>query len=329
MVGLLKVLCYGAGGIAVVGLAALVALQERLVYVPVLPGVARAYPITPDRLRLLYENVWLRAADGVRLHSWFIRHSPTCRGPTILFFQENAGNIAHRLDFVRLMMQRLQCNVFMLSYRGYGESDGSPSQKGITDDAQAALDHLLQRKDIDTTRIVVFGRSLGGAVGAVLAKNNPGKVSALILENTFTSILDMAGIMLPFLRWFIGGSSSKGPKLLNCVVRSPWSTLDIIAEVKQPILFLSGLQDELVPPSHMRLLYDKASEHNRNCRFVDFLSGMHMDTWVSGGDRYWRTIQLFLDQYAPEVQSCDASCKSEIADNGNYSPPFDLKKTKL
>lgn len=213
------------------------------------------------------------------------------------------------------MMQRLQCNVFMLSYRGYGESDGYPSQKGIINDAQAALDHLVQRKDIDTSRIVVFGRSLGGAVGAVLAKNNPGKVSALILENTFTSILDMAGIMLPFLRWFIGGSSSKGPKLLNCVVRSPWSTLDIIAEVKQPIIFLSGLQDELVPPSHMRLLYEKAFEHNKNCRFVDFPNGMHMDTWNSGGDRYWRTIQLFLDQYAPEVQSCNTSCKSEIAND--------------
>ena len=57
------------------------------------------------------------------------------------------------------------------------------------------------------------------------------QVAALILENTFTSILDMAGIMLPFLRWFIGGSSSKGPKLLNCVVRSPWSTHDIVGEV--------------------------------------------------------------------------------------------------
>jgi hypothetical protein len=57
------------------------------------------------------------------------------------------------------------------------------------------------------------------------------QVAALILENTFTSILDMAGIMLPFLRWFIGGSSSKGPKLLNCVVRSPWNTLDIVGEV--------------------------------------------------------------------------------------------------
>ncbi|XP_008667116.1 alpha/beta hydrolase domain-containing protein WAV2-like isoform X1 [Zea mays] len=235
--------------------------------------------------------------------------------PTILFFQENAGNIAHRLEFVRLMMQRLQCNVFMLSYRGYGESDGYPSQKGITYDAQAALDHLAQRNDIDTTRIVIFGRSLGGAVGAVLAKNNPDKVATLILENTFTSILDMAGIMLPFLRWFIGGSSSKGPKLLNCVVRSPWNTLDIVGEVKQPILFLSGLQDELVPPPHMKMLYDKASDHNRNCRFVDFPSGMHMDTWMSGGDRYWRTIQLFLDQYAPGVQNHDASFKSEITED--------------
>ncbi|URD82649.1 Prolyl oligopeptidase family [Musa troglodytarum] len=98
-------------------------------------------------------------------------------GPTILFFQENAGNIAHRLEFVRIMMQRLQCNVFMLSYRGYGESDGHPSQHGIIMDSQAALDHLTQRKDIDTSRIVVFGRSLGGAVGAVLVKNNPDKLS--------------------------------------------------------------------------------------------------------------------------------------------------------
>jgi hypothetical protein len=80
MAGWLKAMAYGAGGVAAVGLAALVGLQERLVYVPVLPGLARAYSITPARLQLAYEDVWLRAADGVRLHSWFIRHSPTCRG---------------------------------------------------------------------------------------------------------------------------------------------------------------------------------------------------------------------------------------------------------
>ncbi|KAG9457727.1 hypothetical protein H6P81_002235 [Aristolochia fimbriata] len=297
----------------VAGMALLVAFQEKLVYVPVLPGLTKSYPITPTRLRLKYEDVWLTASDGVRLHAWFIKLFPDCRGPTILFFQENAGNIAHRLEFVRIILQKLQCNVFMLSYRGYGASEGYPSQKGITRDAQAALDHLTQRTDIDTSRIVVFGRSLGGAVGSVLANNNPDKVAAIILENTFTSILDMAGVLLPFLKWFIGGSGCKGPRILNCVVRSPWSTIDIIGQIKQPILFLSGLQDEMVPPPHMQMLYAKASENNRRCLFIDFPSGMHMDTWLSGGDRYWRSIQLFLEQHVPDSQEKDIHSENSAA----------------
>ncbi|KAA8523290.1 hypothetical protein F0562_009713 [Nyssa sinensis] len=300
MVSYVSLLLYGVGGIVMAGVALLVAFQEKLVYVPVLPGLTKSYSITPARLRLIYEDVWLRSSDGVRLHAWFIKLFPDCRGPTVLFFQENAGNIAHRLEMVRIMLQKLQCNVFMLSYRGYGDSDGYPSQDGITRDAQAALEHLIQRTDIDTSRIVVFGRSLGGAVGSVLAKNNPEKVAALILENTFTSILDLAGVLLPFLKWFIGGSSSKGPRVLNSFVRSPWSTIDIIGQIKQPILFLSGLQDEMVPPSHMEMLYAKAAVHNRRCIFVEFPTGMHMDTWLAGGDRYWRTIQLLLEQNVPE-----------------------------
>lgn len=214
-------------------------------------------------------------------------------------------DIAHRLECVRIMLQRLHCNVFLLSYRGYGASDGDPSQHGIIMDAQAALDHLFQRNDIDTSKIIVFGRSLGGAVGSALAKNNPDKVSALVLENTFTSILDMAGVLLPILKWFIGGGASKGPKVLNFLVRSPWSTIDIIGQVKQPILFLSGLQDEMVPPSHMQMLYEKAAENNSQCLFIDFPNGMHMDTWLSGGDRYWRTIQLFLDRYVLQTKDTE------------------------
>lgn len=289
------------------GMALLVAFQEKLVYVPVLPGLTKSYSITPSRLRLIYEDVWLRSSDGVRLHAWFIKLFPDCRGPTILFFQENAGNIAHRLEMVRIMLQRLHCNVFMLSYRGYGASDGYPSQHGITRDAQAALEHLSQRTDIDTTRIVVFGRSLGGAVGAVLTKNNPDKVAALILENTFTSILDMAGVLLPFLKWFIGGSGSKGPRILNFLVRSPWSTIDIVGEIKQPILFLSGLQDEMVPPSHMQMLYAKAAARNKHCKFVEFPTGMHMDTWLAGGDQYWRSIQQFLAEHVKEKKENETS----------------------
>lgn len=306
----------------VAGMAVLVAFQEKLVYVPVLPGLTKSYPITPARLRLLYEDVWLRSSDGVRLHAWFIKLFPDCRGPTIIFFQENAGNIAHRLEMVRIMLQRLQCNVFMLSYRGYGASDGYPSQHGITKDAQAALDHLLQRTDIDTSRIVVFGRSLGGAVGSVLTKNNPDKVAGLILENTFTSILDMAGVLLPFLKWVIGGSGSKGFKLLNFVVRSPWNTIDVIGEIRQPILFLSGLQDEMVPPIHMQMLYAKAAARNRQCLFVEFPNGMHMDTWLAGGDHYWRTIQKYLEETVPEKKDDESKKDKESSSKQTVSSDF-------
>lgn len=306
----LKALLYGVGGIAAAGMGLLVAFQEKLVYVPVLPGLTKSYPITPARLQLFHEDVWLTSSDGVRLHSWFIKLSPNSRGPTILFFQENAGNIAHRLEMVRIMIQKLQCNIFMLSYRGYGASDGYPSQQGITKDAQAALDHLVQRTDIDTSQIAVFGRSLGGAVGAVLAKNNPDKVAALILENTFTSILDMAGVLLPFLKWFIGGTGSKCPKILNSVVRSPWSTIDIIGQVKQPILFISGLRDEMVPPAHMKLLYAKAAAHNKQCYFVEFPTGMHMDTWLAGGDDYWNTIRQFFQRHVSVKKHQESASRS-------------------
>ncbi|KAI3699431.1 hypothetical protein L2E82_43741 [Cichorium intybus] len=168
----------------------------------------------------------------------FYRETLIYRFDDIPFFQQNAGSIllsdiAHRLEMVCIMLQKLHCNVFMLSYRGYGASDGFPSEQGITMDVQAALDHLSQRTDINTSQIVVFRRSLGGAVGAVVTKNNPDKVAALILENTFTSILDMAGVILPFLKYFIGVSSStsKNPKFLNFVVRSQWSIIDVIGQV--------------------------------------------------------------------------------------------------
>ncbi|KAH9305140.1 hypothetical protein KI387_009544 [Taxus chinensis] len=295
MVNYLNALLYGVGGIVCTCMVLLVTFQEKLVYVPVIPGMTKGYPITPARLRLTYEDVWLTSADGIRLHAWFIKHIPECTGPTMLFFQENAGNIAHRLEFIRILVQKLKCNVFMLSYRGYGASDGFPSQDGISHDAQAALEHLLQRTDIDTSKIVVFGRSLGGAVGAVLAKNNPEKISALMLENTFTSVLDMAGVLLPPLKWFIGGSDSKGPRILNRLVRSPWNTIDIIDQIKQPILYISGSRDEMVPPSHMHRLFEK-TKHNPRCTFEEFAEGTHMDTWYVGGERYWQALQRFLEK---------------------------------
>ncbi|GAQ86154.1 Hypothetical protein KFL_002730120 [Klebsormidium nitens] len=294
--GVLKYLGYGAGGLASVALVLLVALQDKLVYVPVIPGQPREYPYTPDRLGLEYEDVWLRAADGVKLHGWFIRATPRLRseaavtGPTVLFFQENAGNIAHRLENVVMMIRHLRCNMFLLSYRGYGASEGSPTERGLVMDAQAALDYLLNREDIDPDRIIAFGRSLGGAVATQLARKNPGELRAVILENTFTSILDMAGILMPALGYVIGGN---GYKPLNFLVRNQWRTLEAIRELKEPILFLSGLKDEMIPPAMMKKLY-RAATNAQDRVYVEFPTGMHMDTWLRGRESYWQALQDFL-----------------------------------
>ncbi|KAH7428969.1 hypothetical protein KP509_09G024800 [Ceratopteris richardii] len=138
--------------------------------------------------------------------------------------------------------------------RGYGDSEGYPSQHGLIKDAQAALDHLLQRTDIETTKVVVFGRSLV----------------------------------------VYGGHGSNGLGIMNFLVRSPWNTLNIIGNVSAPVLFLSRSQDEMIPPAHMKRLYDAASLNTRTL-FIEFVDGMHMDTWLRGGERYWHSIRLFLE----------------------------------
>lgn len=96
MVTYVSALFYGVGGIVVAGVALLVAFQEKLVYVPVLPGLSKSYPITPARLNLIYEDVWLQSSDGVRLHAWFIKMFPECRGPFSFLIFEFRLHTAHR-----------------------------------------------------------------------------------------------------------------------------------------------------------------------------------------------------------------------------------------
>ena len=93
-------------------------------------------------------------------------------------------------------------------------------------------------------------------------------------------------------------------------------------QVKQPVLFLSGLQDEMIPPSHMQMLYAKAAAHNKRCVFVDFPTGMHMDTWVTGGDNYWKTVQEFLQQHVPAKNDDESS----HSDSGKF---WLLKSSKI
>ena len=130
--------------------------------------------------------------DGEKLSAFYIR-APNRRSKknlTVLMFHGNAGNIGHRVPIARAIMQRLGCSVFMLEYRGYGLSTGSPDEVGLMIDAQTAYDYIRTRAETRDNDVVVFGQSLGGAVSVKLvAKNqNDKRLVGLILENTFLSM---------------------------------------------------------------------------------------------------------------------------------------------
>jgi abhydrolase domain-containing protein 13 len=228
------------GTLLAVGLlTALYIFQEKILYVPIIPGVPSEYSENPSDYGLVYTDEWIAAEDGTRLQCWLIMPpgAATDKPPVMLFLQENAGNMSHRTPFFAAIASRLRCAIFVLGYRGYGQSEGSPNQQGLEMDSAAALHFLLQRTDIDTSRIVLFGRSLGGAVALHLAARFEDSLKAAIIENTFTSVEDMVPKVLPFLGPVIG---SKRP--LNFLVRNnKWRNTDVIQQIeKLPLLLMAS-----------------------------------------------------------------------------------------
>lgn len=168
--------------------------QNELIYPRNIPPNARTEVPRPNQFGIDgYDEHTLLTPDGEKLHSFLIRpgNPSQARPITILMFHGNAGNIGHRLPIARVLANDLHCNVFMLQYRGYGLSTGNPDEAGLTIDAQTALDWIKQSELADT-KLVIYGQSLGGAVGIGLAARNRGKaVAAMVLENTFLSIRKM------------------------------------------------------------------------------------------------------------------------------------------
>lgn len=170
--------------------------QDNLLYHPEIPQHSRVYVPMPSMYGLPFEAVHIRSSDNVLLHAFWIRHAGE-KGmflPTVVYFHGNAGNMGHRLQNATGLFHTCQCNVLLVEYRGYGLSTGVPSERGFCADARAALDYLFTRHDLDLNQIVVFGRSLGGAVAIDLAANSEysQRIMCVIVENTFTSIPDMA-----------------------------------------------------------------------------------------------------------------------------------------
>eukprot|EP01047_Picozoa_sp_COSAG01_P063891 COSAG01_NODE_8360_length_2817_cov_3.679176_1_plen_300_part_00 len=176
--------------------------QNGMLYV----NAMKSYAMLPSNshFNLAYEELRIKCADGVHICAWLVTQPGRVGGknvaPTLIFFHGNAGTIAERLPNTDGLVKQCGCNVLMVEYRGYGTSEGTPSEPGLVADAQGALDALRERSDVDTGKIYVFGRSLGGAVAIKLAHDNPGVLRGVIVENTFTSINSMAMALFPFLQ---------------------------------------------------------------------------------------------------------------------------------
>lgn len=227
---------------------------------------------TPAEWGLEYEEVFLDTEDGVRLHGWYIPHHGSKQ--TLLFFHGNGGNISHRGASVEIF-HRLGLNVFIFDYRGYGRSRGKPDENGLYEDARAAWRHLVDERGFDQENIILFGRSLGGAVAAGLAAEiQPG---GLILESTFSSARDVAHAVFPILSRLI-------------VLRFDFNTAVHVSRVACPVLVLHSPDDEIIPLRLGQKVFQAANEPKS---FVK-MRGDHNNGFVMSQPDYERALGAFV-----------------------------------
>ncbi|EEB05749.1 esterase/lipase [Schizosaccharomyces japonicus yFS275] len=280
----LNVLKYGGLAsllVTLLTLGLLYSYQTSIIYPSSFPKGSRTNVPLPSTYNLKYERLSLKTRDKQTLDSFLMlqEHDPESR-PTLLYFHANAGNMGHRLPIARVFYTALNMNVFIISYRGYGKSTGVASENGLQIDAQTALDFLKDHPVCSKTKIVVYGQSIGGAVGIALTAKNQDSVSALLLENTFLSIPDMIPTVIPF-----------GAPVLSRFCTQRWPSKTRIKKIdKVPVLFLSAESDELVPPSHMKLLF--AASKSPKKQFRSFRNVHHNDTCLAQG--YFQVIADFL-----------------------------------
>lgn len=221
---------------------------------------------------LTIEDANFTAADGTKLHGWYVPHDEPIAH--ILFLHGNAGNLTHRIDVLR-ELHRLGAAVLILDYRGYGKSEGSPNEQGVLQDARAARKWLAERAGIAEADIVLMGRSLGGGVAVDLTTDVTPR--ALILENTFTSMPDVAAVHYPFLP-------------VHWAMKTQLDSKSKIAGYDGPLLQSHGTADEIIPYDLGKSLHETCPSSNK--QFLE-LKGMHHNDFQP--PEYIQAVREFLE----------------------------------
>jgi len=286
--------------IAYCGLALYHFMQSTFLY-----GPMREVPYTPGELGLDFESVVVKSSDGLQLSGWYIparkpgHGARACpeqgrRDPghemTVLFCHGNGGNMFHRLDSISIL-HNLGLNCFIFDYRGYGQSEGKPSEEGTYLDAKAAYKWLTEEKKKSADNIILFGRSLGGTIAAQLAGKV--EVKSLIIESSFTSYVDIGRKFYPYMpvRWF---------------TKFSYKTVDYVKDVHCPVMIIHSRNDEFVPFEFGCRLYEAANEPKE---FIE-ISGSHNDGFLFSIEIYnkaWTKWLKFLKEYKNHAVSQQAS----------------------
>lgn len=235
------------------------------------------YPVGDwDRTDLAIEpeSIFFEASDGTRLHGWYFS-SGKSGAPLIVFFHGNGGNITHRIEpSVNLALNGL--DVFIFDYRGYGRSEGRPTEMGLYDDALAAWDLMRARHD---GPIIVYGESLGGPYAAYVAAER--KTCAAIIDSSFPSIRSVARAVY----W---------PIPLHWLLRPGLETANHLDRASVPVLVLHSISDNVIPFALGRALYDAIDGPKE---FYESKNALHSAIPWSDGRRYYEAVRTFVDTH--------------------------------
>ena len=251
--------------------------QALFIYAPQMP--TREIVATPDDIGLEYENLNLSTKDDETINAWYIpaKSSTLRKQKTVLFLHGNAGNISHRLETIKLY-NRLELNLLLFDYRGFGISTGKPSEKGTYIDADTVWQYLIGVRKLQAEDIIIVGRSLGGAIAAELAE----KVSPamLVLESTFTSMTEISAKHYPFMP-------------TGWIVKDEYETKLKLKDIHCPIVFIHSKNDEVIPYEHSQYNYSVANEPKL---FIDIRGG-HANGFLLSKQQYIEGLQQAINKF--------------------------------
>jgi fermentation-respiration switch protein FrsA (DUF1100 family) len=243
-------------------------LEKSLIYVPSRYPEGNWQPAGLD-----FEDAWFTSADGTRLHGWYVPHEQP--RAVVLFCHGNAGNVATWAGVLKTLHDRIGVTVMAFDYRGFGRSEGTPSEAGVLADARAARAWLASRTRLEQRQIVLMGRSLGGAVAIDLAAKDGAR--GLIVESSFTSMPEVGHVAVPWLP-------------VRAMMQTEFNSVAKIGQYHGPFLQSHGTADQLIPFVMGQRLHRAANEPKQ---FVSIPGGDHNDPQT---DEYYRVLTAFLDR---------------------------------